>query len=183
MMTQIHPMERERSTIPKTYFVSLRTLDQPKPRIDHLLQPSIPPSSPPSAEFPKTRTSTQAMPPPAANFRYRECLKNHAASLGRHAVDGCGEFMPSGDQGTPEFFRCAACLCHCSFHRKEIVAHDGGKPDYMVDFQHNHHNENSLSYGRIRHVAHSIPQHILEGIVSIFRCCFGEMNRMSFLSY
>lgn len=23
---------------------------------------------------------------------YRECLKNHAASLGGHAVDGCGEF-------------------------------------------------------------------------------------------
>ncbi|KAE8720653.1 hypothetical protein F3Y22_tig00018715pilonHSYRG00003 [Hibiscus syriacus] len=24
---------------------------------------------------------------------YRECLKNHAASLGGHALDGCGEFM------------------------------------------------------------------------------------------
>ncbi|KAF8015468.1 hypothetical protein BT93_H1091 [Corymbia citriodora subsp. variegata] len=39
--------------------------------------------------------------------------------------------MPSGDQGTPEFFRCTACLCHRSFHRKETVAHGGGKPDLL----------------------------------------------------
>ncbi|KAL0431715.1 UNVERIFIED_CONTAM: Zinc-finger homeodomain protein 9 [Sesamum radiatum] len=26
---------------------------------------------------------------------YKECLKNHAATLGGHALDGCGEFMPS----------------------------------------------------------------------------------------
>ncbi|KAL3654042.1 Zinc-finger homeodomain protein [Castilleja foliolosa] len=32
---------------------------------------------------------------PPVVVTYRECLKNHATSLGGHAVDGCGEFMPS----------------------------------------------------------------------------------------
>ncbi|KAK8566277.1 hypothetical protein V6N13_021347 [Hibiscus sabdariffa] len=53
-------------------------------------------------------------------IRYRECLKNHAASMGGHVVDGCGEFMPSGEDGTGEALKCAACECHRSFHRKEI---------------------------------------------------------------
>lgn len=51
--------------------------------------------------------------------RYRECLKNHAASMGGHVVDGCGEFMPRGEDGTPEALRCAACDCHRNFHRRE----------------------------------------------------------------
>lgn len=54
-----------------------------------------------------------------AVVRYRECLKNHAASMGSHVVDGCGEFMPSGEEGTLESLRCAACECHRNFHRKE----------------------------------------------------------------
>ncbi|KAE8673229.1 Zinc-finger homeodomain protein 11 [Hibiscus syriacus] len=45
---------------------------------------------------------------------YRECLKNHAASLGGHALDGCGEFMPS-----PTDLKCAACGCHRNFHRRD----------------------------------------------------------------
>ncbi|GMI97998.1 hypothetical protein HRI_003469100 [Hibiscus trionum] len=53
-------------------------------------------------------------------IRYRECLKNHAASMGGHVVDGCGEFMPSGEDGTGEALKCAACECHRNFHRKEI---------------------------------------------------------------
>ncbi|KAK8710857.1 hypothetical protein V6N13_146166 [Hibiscus sabdariffa] len=53
-------------------------------------------------------------------IRYWECLKNHAASMGGHVVDGCGEFMPSGEDGTGEPLKCAACECHRSFHRKEI---------------------------------------------------------------
>lgn len=52
--------------------------------------------------------------------RYRECQKNHAASSGGHVVDGCGEFMSSGEEGTAESLLCAACDCHRSFHRKEI---------------------------------------------------------------
>ncbi|WCJ30591.1 Zinc-finger homeodomain protein 4 [Euphorbia peplus] len=52
--------------------------------------------------------------------RYKECLKNHAAALGGSATDGCGEFMPSGEQGTLESLKCIACNCHRNFHKKEI---------------------------------------------------------------
>ncbi|CAL9196977.1 unnamed protein product [Musa hybrid cultivar] len=51
--------------------------------------------------------------------RYRECLKNHAVGIGGHAVDGCGEFMAAGEEGTLDALRCAACGCHRNFHRKE----------------------------------------------------------------
>ncbi|KAF3793794.1 Zinc-finger homeodomain protein 2 [Nymphaea thermarum] len=57
---------------------------------------------------------------------YRECLKNHAASLGSYATDGCGEFMEStgeGDSpGSGGSLRCAACGCHRNFHRKVVAA-------------------------------------------------------------
>ncbi|KAK9678426.1 hypothetical protein RND81_11G210300 [Saponaria officinalis] len=52
-------------------------------------------------------------------IRYMECQRNHAAHLGSHVVDGCGEFMPAGNEGTPPSLRCAACNCHRSFHRRE----------------------------------------------------------------
>ncbi|XP_073396871.1 zinc-finger homeodomain protein 1 [Physcomitrium patens] len=52
--------------------------------------------------------------------RYRECQKNHAASIGGHALDGCGEFMPGGEEGTVDALRCAACDCHRNFHRREV---------------------------------------------------------------
>ncbi|KAE8683063.1 Zinc-finger homeodomain protein 11 [Hibiscus syriacus] len=48
---------------------------------------------------------------------YKECLKNHAASLGGHALDGCGEFMPTPTN--PGSFKCAACGCHRNFHRRD----------------------------------------------------------------
>ncbi|XP_043723266.1 zinc-finger homeodomain protein 11-like [Telopea speciosissima] len=52
---------------------------------------------------------------------YKECQKNHAASLGGHALDGCGEFMPSPSATLtdPTSLRCAACGCHRNFHRRE----------------------------------------------------------------
>ncbi|KAF3619940.1 zinc-finger homeodomain protein 9 [Capsicum chacoense] len=52
---------------------------------------------------------------------YKECLKNHAASLGTHAVDGCGEFLPSpsSNPADPTSLKCAACGCHRNFHRRE----------------------------------------------------------------
>ncbi|CAM0951358.1 unnamed protein product [Alopecurus aequalis] len=55
--------------------------------------------------------------------RYRECLKNHAASMGGHAVDGCGEFMPSLEvnPADPSSFKCAACGCHRNFHRRLMM--------------------------------------------------------------
>ncbi|WOL04120.1 zinc-finger homeodomain protein 4 [Canna indica] len=54
-----------------------------------------------------------------AVVKYRECLKNHAAAIGGNATDGCGEFMPSGEEGTLEALKCSACSCHRNFHRKE----------------------------------------------------------------
>ncbi|KAL5993202.1 hypothetical protein ACLOJK_014125 [Asimina triloba] len=53
-------------------------------------------------------------------IKYKECLKNHAAAMGGNATDGCGEFMPSGEEGSLEALKCSACGCHRNFHRKEI---------------------------------------------------------------
>ncbi|KAK4785015.1 hypothetical protein SAY86_001704 [Trapa natans] len=58
---------------------------------------------------------------------YRECRKNHAVQLGRLALDGCREFMPSSladvdslsDKRVPGQLMCAACGCHRNFHRRE----------------------------------------------------------------
>ncbi|XP_055806125.1 zinc-finger homeodomain protein 9-like [Solanum dulcamara] len=52
---------------------------------------------------------------------YRECLKNHAANLGTHAVDGCGEFLPiqAANPADPTSLKCAACGCHRNFHRRD----------------------------------------------------------------
>ncbi|CAL0317197.1 unnamed protein product [Lupinus luteus] len=58
---------------------------------------------------------------PLTVVTYKECLKNHAASLGGHAVDGCGEFMtsPNVTAGDPSSIKCAACGCHRNFHRRD----------------------------------------------------------------
>ncbi|XP_059642048.1 zinc-finger homeodomain protein 9-like [Cornus florida] len=60
-------------------------------------------------------------PPPAVVVSYGECLRNHAASLGGHALDGCGEFMPStaANPADPTSLKCAACGCHRNFHRRD----------------------------------------------------------------
>ncbi|CAH8327284.1 unnamed protein product [Eruca vesicaria subsp. sativa] len=52
---------------------------------------------------------------------YKECLKNHAAATGGHALDGCGEFMPSPSStpSDPTSLKCAACGCHRNFHRRD----------------------------------------------------------------
>ncbi|KAJ1283254.1 hypothetical protein BS78_03G114500 [Paspalum vaginatum] len=57
-----------------------------------------------------------------AVVHYRECQRNHAASIGGHSVDGCREFMASGAEGTPAALLCAACGCHRSFHRRVVEA-------------------------------------------------------------
>ncbi|OWM75943.1 zinc-finger homeodomain protein 11-like [Punica granatum] len=69
-------------------------------------------------------------PQPAAMSGYRECRKNHAARLGRLALDGCREFMPStstsaGMTNVPGFLICAACGCHRNFHRRDYWASPG----------------------------------------------------------
>ncbi|KAL9243237.1 hypothetical protein vseg_017149 [Gypsophila vaccaria] len=52
--------------------------------------------------------------------RYGECQKNHAASIGGYALDGCTEFMPSGPHATSKALLCAACSCHRNFHAKVV---------------------------------------------------------------
>ncbi|XP_010471631.1 PREDICTED: zinc-finger homeodomain protein 5-like [Camelina sativa] len=80
----------------------------------------------------------------SSTVRYRECLKNHAATVGGSVHDGCGEFMPSGEEGTIEALRCAACDCHRNFHRKEI---DGvGSSDLIPHHRHHHHHHHN-QYG------------------------------------
>ncbi|KAJ9683698.1 hypothetical protein PVL29_019322 [Vitis rotundifolia] len=54
------------------------------------------------------------------SVRYGECQKNHAAGIGGYAVDGCREFMASGQEGTSSALICAACGCHRNFHRREV---------------------------------------------------------------
>ncbi|KAG0493219.1 hypothetical protein HPP92_004213 [Vanilla planifolia] len=68
----------------------------------------------------------------AALVRYKECLKNHAASIGGNAVDGCGEFMPNGEEGTIEAFKCSACHCHRNFHRKEVEGESSSCEGFSV---------------------------------------------------
>ncbi|KAK6938099.1 ZF-HD homeobox protein, Cys/His-rich dimerization domain [Dillenia turbinata] len=70
---------------------------------------------------------------PSERSRYRECLKNHAISIGGHAVDGCGEFMAAGDEGTLDALKCAACNCHRNFHRKET---EGAENSSAATFHH-----------------------------------------------
>lgn len=77
--------------------------------------------------------------------RYRECLKNHAVGNGGHAVDGCGEFMAAGAEGTLDGLKCAACSCHRNFHRKEsadVVFHHHLAP------HHHHQVPQFMSYYR-----------------------------------
>lgn len=76
-----------------------------------------------------------------SSVKYRECLRNHAASHGGHVVDGCGEFMPSAT----DTMKCAACGCHRSFHRRE------GENDNLF-YLHHHHNGSNHS-GRSRGVS------------------------------
>ncbi|KAL6572723.1 hypothetical protein OROMI_013681 [Orobanche minor] len=66
--------------------------------------------------------------PTNQRISYRECLKNHAANIGGSITDGCGEFMPSGEDGTLEALKCAACNCHRNFHRKQHHACESRAP-------------------------------------------------------
>ncbi|KAI5002660.1 hypothetical protein ZWY2020_027310 [Hordeum vulgare] len=56
-----------------------------------------------------------------AIVRYRECQRNLLAGNGRHVVDGCQGFMASIGVDEATMFLCAACGCHRSFHRREVV--------------------------------------------------------------
>ncbi|KAJ1394795.1 ZF-HD homeobox protein, Cys/His-rich dimerization domain [Sesbania bispinosa] len=49
---------------------------------------------------------------------YKECRHNPVAKLGRVSHDGCPEFL---QDTANDAMLCAACGCHRSFHRKQIV--------------------------------------------------------------
>ncbi|XP_028246812.1 zinc-finger homeodomain protein 2-like [Glycine soja] len=70
---------------------------------------------------------------PMWQVKVPRCLKNHAVSIVGHAIDGCIEFLPGGEEGTLDALKCAACNCHRNLHRKET--HD----TYSVPFHHHHH--------------------------------------------
>ncbi|XP_047317795.1 zinc-finger homeodomain protein 9-like [Impatiens glandulifera] len=113
----------------------------------------------PETETPAGRTQTNGVlkrlnpnrpnpPPPPPPFTYKECLKNHAATLGGHALDGCGEFMPSpnADPNNPTSLICAACGCHRNFHRRDPEDRVPSPPPsssvhHMIEYQphHRHH--------------------------------------------
>ncbi|PIN24076.1 hypothetical protein CDL12_03197 [Handroanthus impetiginosus] len=77
-------------------------------------------------------------PPAAAAVAYKECMKNHAANIGAHAVDGCGEFMPSpaSKETEPTSLKCAACGCHRNFHRQELESPTTAVTPPFLDFRH-----------------------------------------------
>nr|XP_043638581.1 zinc-finger homeodomain protein 9-like [Erigeron canadensis] len=72
---------------------------------------------------------------------YKECLKNHAASIGGHAVDGCGEFMPSPNSSPsyPTSLKCAACGCHRNFHRRE--QEEPPVYQHLIEYQPHHRHQ------------------------------------------
>lgn len=71
-------------------------------------------------------------------IRYRECMKNHAASIGGNARDGCGEFMASSGEDT---LKCSACKCHRNFHRKQFESEDSDHdtPSSSPPYHYFHH--------------------------------------------
>ncbi|KAF8725372.1 hypothetical protein HU200_019888 [Digitaria exilis] len=81
--------------------------------------------------------------------RYRECLKNHAAAIGGSATDGCGEFMPAGEEGSLDALRCSACGCHRNFHRKEPPG--GGDPRQLHGHHHHPHPLSPLAAAHHHH--------------------------------
>ncbi|XP_043712661.1 zinc-finger homeodomain protein 2-like [Telopea speciosissima] len=104
---------------------------------------------------------TPTTPKSSVTVRYRECLKNHAANIGAHVVDGCGEFMPSGEEGTPEALKCAACECHRNFHRKEVEGEprsSAAAANCYYCFDPNHKNSCSTRIPPRAHPTHHHPQ-------------------------
>jgi ZF-HD class homeobox domain-containing protein len=110
--------------------------------------------SPPEAVVPEEAKSRQLAVVPvgagggAGGVRYRECLKNHAAAIGGSATDGCGEFMPAGEEGSLDALRCSACGCHRNFHRKEPP---GGDPRQLHHHHHHHHPLSPLAAAHHHH--------------------------------
>ncbi|TQD97518.1 hypothetical protein C1H46_016855 [Malus baccata] len=79
--------------------------------------------------------------------RYKECLQNHAAAIGGTATNGCGEFMPNGEEGTIEALKglnCSACNYHINFHRKKV---EGEQQQQLSSWDHNFHYTINMAIG------------------------------------
>ncbi|RXH75433.1 hypothetical protein DVH24_030154 [Malus domestica] len=92
--------------------------------------------------------------------RYKECLKNHAAVIGGTATNGCGEFMPNGEEGTIKALKgLNRYACNC--HRKEV---EGEQHQQLSFWDHNFHhtiNKISLMSRKIIIVVVTMVDHIL----------------------
>ncbi|KAM1256497.1 hypothetical protein PS2_030401 [Malus domestica] len=91
---------------------------------------------------------------PNTNEVYRECLRNHAASLGSYATDGCDEFIL--DHTSPGSIQCVAYGCHRNFHcRVTYAATSSQAAEGRRSGHHQHHVIMSCS-GRCRDLAKNI---------------------------
>lgn len=100
-------------------------------------------ANPQTPQHPTTKrhrptTAPPPSQPPSAVVCYKECLKNHAASIGGHALDGCGEFMPSSSSNPtePRSLTCAACGCHRNFHHRDTQQHHSNPRPNFISFYH-----------------------------------------------
>lgn len=91
-----------------------------------------------------------------SRYVYRECQKNHVARMGRYAVDGCGEFMPSGEEGTAQALTCAACGCHRSFHRRDIK--DNNNSQQLIFLANNQYTYHQYPSGNEINVGNRRPE-------------------------
>lgn len=131
------------TTTPTAAVVAVKTLDH-----DARIQPNtVPKHLPPpflNGVLKRHKPRYLHNPTPVV-ITYRECLKNHAATIGGHAVDGCGEFMPSSTSTPtdPTSLKCAACGCHRNFHRRDPVESFPNNPpaQHVIEYQphHRHH--------------------------------------------
>lgn len=131
------------TTTTTTPTASIKALDQ-----DARIQPnSVPKQLPPpftNGVLKRHKPRHHHNPTPVV-VTYRECLKNHAATMGGHAVDGCGEFLPSPSStpSDPTSLKCAACGCHRNFHRRDPDESFLNNPpiQHLIEYQphHRHH--------------------------------------------
>ncbi|KAK1415926.1 hypothetical protein QVD17_31714 [Tagetes erecta] len=77
----------------------------------------------PLSSFPIQKNHHHHHEPPPTVVAYKQCLKNHAATIGSHALDGCCEFIPSltCTPHQPTSLTCAACGCHRNFHCRDPI--------------------------------------------------------------
>ncbi|KAJ0237991.1 Zinc-finger homeodomain protein 3 [Hirschfeldia incana] len=90
--------------------------------------------------------------------KYRECLKNHAASTGGHAIDGCGDFMPNGEEGSIEALTCSACNCHRNFHRREV---EGEDKSFFSPYHHNQPQKKLMFHHHHKMIKSPLPQQMI----------------------